>query len=72
MKQFFFIINFQKEKANIFSLLIILIVKSLQICHILIKETILDVQIANSSMINYILKLQGLLVNLYNIYQILL
>ena len=28
---FFFIINFQKEKANTFTLLIILIVKSLQI-----------------------------------------
>ena len=31
MKHFFFIINFQKEKANTFTLLIILIVKSLQI-----------------------------------------
>ena len=31
MKQFFFISNFQTEKANTFTLLIILIVKSLQI-----------------------------------------
>ena len=31
MKQFFFIINFQKEKANSLTLLIILTVKSLQI-----------------------------------------
>ena len=34
MKQFFFTINFQKEKANIFTLLVILIVKSLQIAQI--------------------------------------
>ena len=33
MKQFFFITNFQKEKANTFTLLIILIVNSLQIEH---------------------------------------
>ena len=31
MKQFFFIMNFQKEKANNLTLLIILMVKSLQI-----------------------------------------
>ena len=44
MKHYFFIINFQKEKANTFTILIILIVKSLQICYYDPQSTGINVQ----------------------------
>ena len=47
MKQiFFFVINFQKEKANTFTIVIILILKSLQIEHCIAQKCSYDHQSA--------------------------